>query len=387
MAAERSCAVPGIVIGQKLYTGFPIFGRRELARDGVARSDSTSGVELVHGTQTPVRQRGRPPRSCRAVSPRRDRTAPKRAQVEPGLTQDHELDLPLGVKAERILVVEDSPHQVRLPGVGKQRFVFARKLPQSTENHRDGVGIGKFGLQQFQQAQEVPGDGRAYDPPQHGQTADPHEQRRDIQVFHTVRHSIRSARRQKVVRLQAPEEPHRLSTPPVSPPDGGRHQSADGQSEEPGRFHVRLPACPGCCFGRRATDGLDDPSSSVTVPASPSTWMVCPFLIRLVATPVPSTAGMPYSRATMELWLKGPPTSVTTAEARAKSGVQAGVVMPATSTLWPHPSEVLRAAEYVRRGRDPSLAGAHAPDGVAFLLVRRRRHHPLEDLEPGVFGE
>ena len=54
---------------------------------------------------------------------------------------------------------------MRLPGVGKQRFVFARKLlPQSTENHRDGVGIGKFGLQQFQQAQEVPGDGRAYDP-------------------------------------------------------------------------------------------------------------------------------------------------------------------------------------------------------------------------------
>src|SRR5829696_7535258 len=64
--------------------------------------------------------------------------------------------------------------------------------------------------------------------------------------------------------------------------------------------------------------------------------------MRLVATPVPRTAGMAYSRATMELWLKGPPTSVTTAEAIAKSDVQAGVVIPATSTspdcIWPKSS-------------------------------------------------
>ena len=60
--------------------------------------------------------------------------------------------------------------------------------------------------------------------------------------------------------------------------------------------------------------------------------MVCPLVIRRVATPVPSTAGMPYSRATIELWLSGPPISVTTAAARANSEVQAGVVMLATST-------------------------------------------------------
>ena len=41
---------------------------------------------------------------------------------------------------------------------------------------------------------------------------------------------------------------------------------------------------------------------------------------------------MPYSRATIELWLSGPPTSVTTALAIANSVVQAGVVMLATST-------------------------------------------------------
>src|SRR5215207_637619 len=74
------------------------------------------------------------------------------------------------------------------------------------------------------------------------------------------------------------------------------------------------------------------PSRSVTVPASPSTRIFCSLRRRRVATPVPSTAGIPYSRATMELWLKGPPTSVTTAEAMAKSDVHAGVVMAATST-------------------------------------------------------
>ncbi len=41
---------------------------------------------------------------------------------------------------------------------------------------------------------------------------------------------------------------------------------------------------------------------------------------------------MPYSRATIELWLSGPPMSVTTAAAMANSEVQAGVVMLATST-------------------------------------------------------
>ena len=57
-----------------------------------------------------------------------------------------------------------------------------------------------------------------------------------------------------------------------------------------------------------------------------------PLVIRRVATAVPSTAGMPYSRATIELWLSGPPMSVTTAAAMANSGVQAGVVMLATRT-------------------------------------------------------
>jgi hypothetical protein len=41
--------------------------------------------------------------------------------------------------------------------------------------------------------------------------------------------------------------------------------------------------------------------SKVTTPLFPSTVMFCPPWMRCVATPVPSTAGTPYSRATMEL--------------------------------------------------------------------------------------
>jgi hypothetical protein len=49
-----------------------------------------------------------------------------------------------------------------------------------------------------------------------------------------------------------------------------------------------------------------------------------------VATPVPITAGMPYSRATIEPCASAPPTSVTSPTACEKSGVQAGVVVVQT---------------------------------------------------------
>ena len=69
-----------------------------------------------------------------------------------------------------------------------------------------------------------------------------------------------------------------------------------------------------------------------TVPAVPSTVTSCPVCSRVVASPVPTTAGMPYSRATREAWAARVPPSVTTAAARANSGVHAGAVAFATST-------------------------------------------------------
>src|SRR5438105_1612576 len=86
------------------------------------------------------------------------------------------------------------------------------------------------------------------------------------------------------------------------------------------------------CYRRTPAVAHHCLDGSVTTPPLPSTVMTSPLWMRCVATPVPRTAGTPYSRATIELWLSGPPTSVTTAAARANSGVQAGVVIAATST-------------------------------------------------------
>ena len=52
----------------------------------------------------------------------------------------------------------------------------------------------------------------------------------------------------------------------------------------------------------------------------------------MVALPQPTTAGMPSSRATMAAWDSGAPTSVTTAAARGKIGVQPTLVTAVTST-------------------------------------------------------
>ncbi len=59
--------------------------------------------------------------------------------------------------------------------------------------------------------------------------------------------------------------------------------------------------------------------STFTVPRSPSTSSMSPDLICWVASPTPSTAGMPYSRATMEPWARMLPMSVTSAVAWGNS--------------------------------------------------------------------
>ena len=58
------------------------------------------------------------------------------------------------------------------------------------------------------------------------------------------------------------------------------------------------------------------PSRSAITPVSPSTRIICPGLILLVAIPRPSTAGMPYSRATIAPWARILPRSVTRPEKR-----------------------------------------------------------------------
>src|SRR4028118_410294 len=93
------------------------------------------------------------------------------------------------------------------------------------------------------------------------------------------------------------------------------------------------------------------------MPASPSTSIICPFLIVAVAAPVPTTAGMRYSRATTALWLRLPPGAGTPAPARARR---------------PPP----------RRGREAVPAGHHGAVAEDAAGVRHDRHGGGEQRRP-----
>src|SRR5215211_6844766 len=65
-------------------------------------------------------------------------------------------------------------------------------------------------------------------------------------------------------------------------------------------------------------------------PLLPSTVSCCPVVIRLVAFGTPTTAGMPYSRATTAPWELAPPISMTSPPAVRNRGVHPGSVEGAT---------------------------------------------------------
>ena len=75
------------------------------------------------------------------------------------------------------------------------------------------------------------------------------------------------------------------------------------------------------------------------MPRSPSTRTRSPVLMRVVAMPVPTTAGMPYSRATIAACDIVPPMSETAAAILPNTGPQLGAVTGQTSTspsrIWP----------------------------------------------------
>src|SRR5260370_192112 len=71
-------------------------------------------------------------------------------------------------------------------------------------------------------------------------------------------------------------------------------------------------------------DNLLHPNT-VTSPALPSTRTLAPSPIRPVASRVPTTPGMPYSRATIAERDKRPPLSVTTAPSKGRGMLNASV--------------------------------------------------------------
>ena len=106
---------------------------------------------------------------------------------------------------------------------------------------------------------------------------------------------------------------------------------------------------------------------------------------RAVAFPVPTTAGMPYSRATTAQWLRMPPVSDTTAAAVANSGVHGGAVVSTTSTS--RGCSLPRVRQRVKHARRTGgLAGgtAAATDGG---VVGRGRRWPDDGRWPEELGE
>ena len=120
------------------------------------------------------------------------------------------------------------------------------------------------------------------------------------------------------------------------------------------------------------------------MPASPSTSITLAVGDRREAAPAPTTAGMPYSRATTAQWLRTPPVSVTTAATVANSGVHGGAVVSATRM-----SPGLQAPGVGDRADDPggaADAAGRAGRAAQLALGLRRggrraeelRHEPAE---------
>src|SRR5947208_942463 len=101
-------------------------------------------------------------------------------------------------------------------------------------------------------------------------------------------------------------------------PGAGQFAERGGLAAGPGRVRGADPGGPA---GKRLRHAM-----TWTVPRSPSTRTRWPVLIRLVASPVPTTAGMPYSRATIAACDIEPPMSETAALILPNTGAQLGAV-------------------------------------------------------------
>src|SRR6266540_4060083 len=111
------------------------------------------------------------------------------------------------------------------------------------------------------------------------------------------------------------------------------------------------------------------PQAGSTFPVVPSTVTRVPFRNLAVASPQPTTAGIPNSRAMIEACAAALPTSVTTAAALEDSGVHAGAVNGATRTSpgrsspnCPGP-RMMRTGPFARPGEARLLFALRATSG------------------------
>ncbi len=122
-----------------------------------------------------------------------------------------------------------------------------------------------------------------------------------------------------------------------------------------------------------------------TTPMFPSTLMMSPSRIELVAFQVPTTAGIPYSRAAIAAWVNMPPVSVTTPAIFRNSGVQAVLVAGQTriSPDW-RVGELLEAQDHAGRSFDHARSSGEPLQPLDHLLLAlgvKHLVHDAEDLE------
>jgi hypothetical protein len=115
------------------------------------------------------------------------------------------------------------------------------------------------------------------------------------------------------------------------------------------------------------------PSAHETVTLAPSATVV-------VASPQPTTAGMPSSRAMIAAWHVRPPRLVTMAAARFITGSQSGSVMSVTSTS-PGFTRSISAADFTNRTTPcPTFCPIARPLASTFdwpFTLKRRNSLPL----------
>ena len=121
----------------------------------------------------------------------------------------------------------------------------------------------------------------------------------------------------------------------------------------------------------------------VTTPPAPSTVTSAPVMMASVARGTPTTAGMPYSRATTAPWLLAPPISITSPPAVRNSGVQPGSVEGATR-ISPGSSRAPTGSRMTRAGAVTVPAEAGVPRSAPAGAVSRVG---TEGLEFGPVGQ
>ena len=123
-------------------------------------------------------------------------------------------------------------------------------------------------------------------------------------------------------------------------------------------------------------------STMRTTPRPPSTSIVWPVLIRRLALSTPTTAGMPYSRATTDPCDIAPPISITSPAAVRKSGVQPGSVDGATRISPGSQVRPDRVEDHPRPAAHRPGRGRRAAQGALGRVVRvhgGRRLRPVRE--------